>query len=1020
MYTAANITAVRNAANETELNNALKAFEANISLFCRSNKYLVVGESACSYVASPEGYEEVIQLESAGSGTFYLKGYKSEKYVGNVAVSAAINTDASPTTAFYFQSYNGYTVVRPSDTAASYDGYRYIHNGGSGCVGWEPSGTNTQHTIAEVELPAEIVNVTYHLMVDGVDKAQAVVDCGVGDAPAVPSSMQYAYTTYSFDVATIASTTKDVYVTAEFNLPFTTSSDFENATWYYATLRGKYLRADDSAKDDSGRYQTNASNEHTDAYKWAFFGNPVDGIYVMNKNQGSGKYLYQDAQFNFTSLANPTADNHALFAITPNSNGGFTFRSISGGATYYVNDAGNGGNIGFWNSASGANDGGSNWVVEDAATSDKAALGEAITAAQALVAAPDVPGYPSSAATATLSSAITTAQGVYDDPAGDYYSAYTTLNAAIATAKAAIVYTPRTDVYYTITSARGSMVYDATHDNHEDSDGNKFLWYTTSLDNTDVNHLWGFIEQDGNYYMYNVGKQQFATVTTSGTYQYGDKGTWAFSDTPAYVTFDAGINNSVVAPNVRIRATVATTGTTYSMSISTSYIGPVITYDAQGDGGIPMLLAVSSVPVDAAITAAMEAKVEDVTPYRNALKEVIDACAGIAFGTGLNQYVSNDTYTNALEAANTAYNDESATKAVIQTATANLEAAIASLTLNLPKAGFYRIKGKTSGQYLAAGFASNNKFAMSDATDATTIFYFDGVKLTNLGSGMCNGMTTSVWAWVTGDEASTIEFLDGQSYGGYVVRSAGSAGACFYDNADNSGSADRGGNLTINANTNPRYTNWYLEAVTELPLTLSEAADGSFYATLCLPYDATIAGATAYTITKDEGALLKKTEVEGTIDAGKPVMLVGTSATATATLGTATTQNPVTNGDLAGTFDAISLNGTTNYALDTEGTKVGFIHWEGTVMPGFRAYIPGDESSTIEGYYFELNQLVGDVNGDGGVTIADVTALVNIILGKDNVEPYQYNHAAADVNGDESVTIADVTALVNIILGKTN
>ncbi len=60
----------------------------------------------------------------------------------------------------------------------------------------------------------------------------------------------------------------------------------------------------------------------------------------------------------------------------------------------------------------------------------------------------------------------------------------------------------------------------------------------------------------------------------------------------------------------------------------------------------------------------------------------------------------------------------------------------------------------------------------------------------------------------------------------------------------------------------------------------------------------------------------------------------------------------------------------------------------------------------------------GDVNYDGNVTIADVTALVNIILGKDATEPYQYNHKTADVNLDGNLTIADVTALVNKILGK--
>lgn len=68
---------------------------------------------------------------------------------------------------------------------------------------------------------------------------------------------------------------------------------------------------------------------------------------------------------------------------------------------------------------------------------------------------------------------------------------------------------------------------------------------------------------------------------------------------------------------------------------------------------------------------------------------------------------------------------------------------------------------------------------------------------------------------------------------------------------------------------------------------------------------------------------------------------------------------------------------------------------------------------------FNVKELLyGDVNRDGSITIADVTALVNIILGKDSTQPYQYDHDAADVNKDKSITIADVTALVNLILGK--
>ena len=63
-----------------------------------------------------------------------------------------------------------------------------------------------------------------------------------------------------------------------------------------------------------------------------------------------------------------------------------------------------------------------------------------------------------------------------------------------------------------------------------------------------------------------------------------------------------------------------------------------------------------------------------------------------------------------------------------------------------------------------------------------------------------------------------------------------------------------------------------------------------------------------------------------------------------------------------------------------------------------------------------LLQLTGDVNADGSVTIADVTALVDIILGKDNA--VNYHQTVADINNDGSITIVDVTALVDLILGK--
>lgn len=50
----------------------------------------------------------------------------------------------------------------------------------------------------------------------------------------------------------------------------------------------------------------------------------------------------------------------------------------------------------------------------------------------------------------------------------------------------------------------------------------------------------------------------------------------------------------------------------------------------------------------------------------------------------------------------------------------------------------------------------------------------------------------------------------------------------------------------------------------------------------------------------------------------------------------------------------------------------------------------------------------GDVNGDGFVTISDVTALIAMLL---NGNPTVEDNPAADMNGDGSITIADVTAI---------
>ena len=773
---------------------------------------------------------------------------------------------------------------------------------------------------------------------------------------ALPSSLQRSFCTYSDINQTMTNGENTVNVTVTYDLPFTVSTSFADATWYYATIRNsKYLRADDSAKDGSGRYSTNSSNERTDVYKWAFFGNPY-AFYIANKGQGDGKYLNAGSAPNFVQTTTPATTTATLWEAIVNGDG-FTLRSLTG-TNLYINDAGNGGNLGYWNSTNGKTDAGGKWNIEEAVVSDKALLESAISNAQALVNGAGVLGYISSTAATTLTSAISTAQDVYDDPSGDYVSAYNTLAAAITAASvpANINYTPRTDVYYTIVNARGAMVYDPSHSSSVDTqNGNsEYIWYgSTTPDATNPNNLWGFIERDGNYYMYNVGKRQFASV---GNGTYGS--TWIFSNTPAYITLDDGIADEIVPPGVRVRATIATTGNSYTMSVSTNYTGPVITYDGNGDGGVPMVFAESSYTIDADVTSVIEALIEDLTPYRNALKDVIDGCASIV-GSGLNQYSANETYTTALAAANAAYEDVDATKSELQTAKSNLESAISGLTINLPGAGFYRIKGNTSGNYLAAGIA-NSKYAMTSATDATTIFYYDGSKLTNLSSGMCNGVTSSSWDWVVGASASTVTFCDGHTSGGYGIQTAN---VYFYDGGTN---ADRGQNVNMESG-NERYRNWYLTEITTLPVTISAAG----YATLYAPVALTIpSGVQAYYISSLTTTEATLTEIETTIAANTPVILKATAGTYDFVITTGGTDVSATN-KLAGqvTAFAVSADDVTNkvyYTLqqNVAGDAVGlFPKTAAGSIAGFKAYLPAAiPSAGVKGFTFVFDDDATGIN----------------------------------------------------------
>lgn len=79
-----------------------------------------------------------------------------------------------------------------------------------------------------------------------------------------------------------------------------------------------------------------------------------------------------------------------------------------------------------------------------------------------------------------------------------------------------------------------------------------------------------------------------------------------------------------------------------------------------------------------------------------------------------------------------------------------------------------------------------------------------------------------------------------------------------------------------------------------------------------------------------------------------------------------------------------------------------------------------DGSINGAGDYFAVDNVklvttvqLGDINGDGIINVADVTALIQIVLNSTPVDL-----ALADLSGDGTVNVADVTALIQIVLNN--
>ena len=111
------------------------------------------------------------------------------------------------------------------------------------------------------------------------------------------------------------------------------------------------------------------------------------------------------------------------------------------------------------------------------------------------------------------------------------------------------------------------------------------------------------------------------------------------------------------------------------------------------------------------------------------------------------------------------------------------------------------------------------------------------------------------------------------------------------------------------------------------------------------------------------------------------------------------------------------VNWSNTLTLDPSG-EVFYVRLASTATIGtFSGTVTASTSQVtayadIEGV---VTPFMGDVNMDGQIDVADVTALISYILGN-QVTPF--NVAVADVNEDDAIDVGDVTSLIAIILGS--
>lgn len=854
-------------------------------------------QSATCEVGSPASFVFTFEVTSTSDTEIkaQIRSAQGRNFPNAEGINYRLSTQTDPTTytitlleegVFHFEMPSGYEL----------NGSGYSTGDGCAVTSWySGDGNNGRFSIIPVSLESEAY-ATYVISDDnGVVYTSEAIPASLGQTiTSIPDSLKRDFCSFTVTPTTIWGNNV-VPVTVSYSLPFQLSKDYDNAKWYYATVNGNWV-----SMDSTEPYYTSSTKNRLNNGRWAFAGNPYEGIYVMNKAAGSNMRLTKDGIY-----AVMRSESTETWKVNQ-TDGGFNLCRM-GTTDEFISSRWTSSGLGI-----GSNNYYSNWVLEEvpAITVDVTyALNVDGTIVNSIV-EKQVAGNSELNIPTNLTDGYNTL--VWDFSTNDTIGNTDCIITVTGALKPGVITNQdqlSNTKAYTLTSELGSLGTNGTQ-------------MVSTAGTNYVAGLFAIINYEDSCYLYSVADKKFVTGSTQPAL------------TNATNTLSAIVLNSSYTTTKSPLFFIQMGG--YSVNTTSNFSsGIVLNTSSRNSGNQYCIIETQDFDPTEAINLLKE----------NTFNRLLAQLEAISYGSNTKEYsliIGGINYTSeAADMINTlkteGYSDSNLNKA---------KEIIANTIANLMSSGFMRIR--TSANNIAEQpwlfsdysktYSYSNRLAFgSDLEDANGVWYYDGQHLYNLGKGYpmtaTNNVNSEQAQIGTGQDDTPTEVrfetaANGEEWSfniNFTERSERYlyARPNLYADAGNTSNPTSAG-----------YT-FTLDAVTELPLTLDES--GMKAVSLPVAFNAP-SGLSIYFVVSDSNGLptFVKTKVRS-VAANTPVILAGEAGNYTLSVEESGETFPG-NQLLSTHFGGVSIaNGQTAYALRTnsEGKAV---FAKCTAERGFSAY----------------------------------------------------------------------------------